>query len=50
MVRNARMFTIAGGTAQVLRTLAASRIVGTKIPQTRNGHLEAVQAPSLTAK
>ena len=50
MVRNARMFTIAGGTAQVLRTLVASRILGTKIPQTRNGHLEAVQAPSLAAK
>jgi hypothetical protein len=28
----------------------ASRILGTKIPQTRNGHLEAVQAPSLAAK
>ena len=38
MVRNARMFTIAGGTAQVSRTLVASRILGTKIPQTRNGH------------
>jgi alkylation response protein AidB-like acyl-CoA dehydrogenase len=50
MVRDARMFTIAGGTAQVLRTLVASRILGTKIPQTRNGYLEAVQAPSLAAK
>jgi hypothetical protein len=34
----------AGGTAQVLRTLVASGMLGTKIPQTRNGHLEAVQA------
>src|SRR6185312_2535778 len=50
MVRDARMFTIAGGTAQVLRTLVASRILGTKIPQTRNGYVEAVQAPSLAAK
>jgi alkylation response protein AidB-like acyl-CoA dehydrogenase len=50
MVRDARMFTIAGGTAQVLRTLVASRILGTKIPQTRNGYMEAVQAPSLAAK
>ena len=50
MVRDARMFTIAGGTAQVLRTLVASRILDTKIPQTRNGYLEAVQAPSLAAK
>jgi alkylation response protein AidB-like acyl-CoA dehydrogenase len=50
MVRDARMFTIAGGTAQVLRTLVASRILDTKIPQTRNGYLEAVQPPSLAAK
>ena len=50
MVRDARMFTIAGGTAQVLRTLVASRILDTKIPQTRNGYMEAVQAPSLAAK
>jgi 3-sulfinopropanoyl-CoA desulfinase len=42
MVRDARMFTVAGGTAQVLRTLVASRILGTRIPQTRNGYLEAV--------
>ena len=41
MVRDARMFTIAGGTAQVLRTLVASRILDTKIPQTRNGYMEA---------
>jgi hypothetical protein len=44
------MFTIAGGTAQVLRTLVASRILGTKIPQTRNGYLEARETPSLAAK
>ena len=50
MVRDARMFTIAGGTAQVLRTLVASRILDTKIPQTRNGYLETIQAPSLAAK
>jgi 3-sulfinopropanoyl-CoA desulfinase len=43
------MFTIAGGTAQVLRTLVASRILDTKIPQTRNGYLEASQAPALAA-
>ena len=40
MVRDARMFSIAGGTAQVLRTLVASRILGTKLPQTRDGYLE----------
>ncbi|TWB06288.1 3-sulfinopropanoyl-CoA desulfinase [Bradyrhizobium stylosanthis] len=37
-VRDARMFTIAGGTAQVLRTLVASRVLGIKAPQTRDGY------------
>jgi 3-sulfinopropanoyl-CoA desulfinase len=50
MVRDARMFTIAGGTAQVLRTLVASRILETKLLQTRNGYLEEREAPSLAAK
>jgi alkylation response protein AidB-like acyl-CoA dehydrogenase len=50
MVRDARMFTIAGGTAQVLRMLVCIQDSRHKIPQTRNGHLEAVQAPSLAAK
>jgi hypothetical protein len=40
MVRDARMFTIGGGTAQILRTVVASRILGRKLPQTRNGYLE----------
>jgi hypothetical protein len=35
------MFTIAGGTAQVLRTLVASSILGRKLPQTRDGYLTA---------
>ena len=39
MVRDARMFTIGGGTAQILRTFAASRILGRKLPQTRDGYL-----------
>lgn len=39
MVRDARMFTIAGGTAQVLRTLVASRVLGMKLPQTRDGYI-----------
>ncbi len=38
MVRDARMFTIGGGTAQVLRTLVAGRILGMKTPQTRDGY------------
>jgi hypothetical protein len=38
-VRDARMFAIAGGTAQVLRTLVASSILGRRFPQTRDGYL-----------
>jgi alkylation response protein AidB-like acyl-CoA dehydrogenase len=38
MVRDARMFTIGGGTAQVLRTLVASQLLQRKLPQTRNGY------------
>ena len=40
MVRDARMFTIGGGTAQILRTLVAGGILGRKLPQTRDGHLK----------
>jgi alkylation response protein AidB-like acyl-CoA dehydrogenase len=39
MVRDARMFTIGGGTAQILRTVIASRILGRKLPQRRDGYL-----------
>jgi alkylation response protein AidB-like acyl-CoA dehydrogenase len=38
MVRDARMFTIGGGTAQILRTVVASRILGRKLPQSRDGY------------
>ena len=38
MYRDARMFTIGGGTAQVLRNLVASKILGMKVPQTRDGY------------
>ncbi len=38
MLRDARMFTIGGGTAQILRTVIASRILGRKLPQTRDGY------------
>jgi alkylation response protein AidB-like acyl-CoA dehydrogenase len=40
MARDVRMFTIGGGTAQVLRTLVASRMLGWKLPQTRDGYVE----------
>lgn len=39
MARDVRMFTIGGGTAQVLRTLVASKMLGWKLPQTRNGYV-----------
>lgn len=39
MVRDARMFTISGGTAQVLRTQVASKLLGEKLPQTRDGYV-----------
>ncbi len=45
MVRDARMFTIGGGTAQILRTVVASGILGHKLPQTRDGHLKLSQQP-----
>ncbi|MDF3351959.1 acyl-CoA dehydrogenase [Sulfitobacter sp. KE34] len=38
MVRDARMFSIAGGTTQILRTQVAGSILGIKTPQTRNGY------------
>jgi 3-sulfinopropanoyl-CoA desulfinase len=39
MYRDVRMFTLGGGTAQVLRTLVASRELGMRLPQTRDGYL-----------
>ena len=45
MARDVRMFTIGGGTAQVLRTLVASRMLGWKLPQTRDGYAEASARP-----
>ena len=48
IVRDARMFTIGGGTAQILRTQVAGRILGMKLPQTRDGHARLAEdaAPS----
>jgi len=39
-VRDARMFTIGGGTAQILRTVIASRLLNRKLPQSRDGYLQ----------
>jgi len=41
MARDARMFTIGGGTAQMLRNLIASDILDMKLPQTRDGFARA---------
>ncbi|MCH7832729.1 MAG: hypothetical protein IIC55_07645, partial [Proteobacteria bacterium] len=40
MVRDARMFTIGGGTVQILRTVVASQVLGRKLPQTRDGYVK----------
>jgi alkylation response protein AidB-like acyl-CoA dehydrogenase len=45
MARDVRMFTIGGGTAQVLRTLVAGKMLGLKLPQTRDGYVEAAAHP-----
>lgn len=37
MARDARMFTIGGGTAQMLRNMIAGQILERKLPQTRDG-------------
>jgi 3-sulfinopropanoyl-CoA desulfinase len=39
MARDVRMFTIGGGTAQILRTLVAAKILGRKLPQSRDGYV-----------
>ena len=39
MYRDVRMFTIGGGTAQILRTVVASQILKRKLPQTRDGYV-----------
>ena len=41
MARDVRMFTIGGGTAEVLRNVVASAILKKKLPQTRGGYLKA---------
>ncbi len=41
MARDVRMFTIGGGTAEVLRNVVASDLLKKKLPQTRDGYLKA---------
>ena len=45
MVRDARMFTIGGGTVQILRTVVASRLLERKLPQTRDGYATKTAPP-----
>ncbi|MEL7429581.1 MAG: 3-sulfinopropanoyl-CoA desulfinase [Pseudomonadota bacterium] len=40
MYRDVRMFTIGGGTAQILRTQIAGKLLGMKTPQERHGYGE----------
>jgi alkylation response protein AidB-like acyl-CoA dehydrogenase len=49
-LRDARMFAIAGGTAQVLRTQVAEQILGRKLPQTRDGWLKVIAEESAAGK
>ena len=46
LARDARMFTIGGGTAQILRTVVASRILESKLPQTRDGFTKLAELAS----
>ena len=39
MYRDVRMFTIGGGTAEILRNQIAGDALGMKTPQTRNGYM-----------
>jgi len=48
MYRDVRMFTIGGGTAQILKTQIAGRLLGIKTPQTREGYLK--KAPARAAE
>ncbi len=50
MARDVRMFTIGGGTAQVLRTLVASKMLGWKLPQTRDGYVKTLPRRSEAAE
>ena len=49
MARDVRMFTIGGGTTQVLRTLVASKVLGWKLPQGRDGYSAAAAAAAREA-
>ena len=47
--RDGRMFSIGGGTAQILRTVVATRILGKKLPQTRDGFTKLAEREAAAA-
>ena len=49
-MRDARMFTIAGGTAQILRTQLAGSLLDMKLPQSRDGHLRKASTSTITSE
>jgi butyryl-CoA dehydrogenase len=49
MYRDVRMFTIGGGTAQILRTQIAGSVLGIKTPQSRDGYTKLAERPPLKA-
>jgi len=48
--RDGRMFSIGGGTAQILRTVVASRILDRKLPQTRDGFTKLAEREAAMAR
>jgi alkylation response protein AidB-like acyl-CoA dehydrogenase len=50
MYRDVRMFTIGGGTAQILRTQIAGSVLGIRTPQTRDGYVAKPTVPRLAAE
>ncbi len=48
-LRDARMFPIAGGTAQILRNQVAEQLLGRKLPQTREGLIALARAEASAA-
>lgn len=48
--RDGRMFSIGGGTAQILRTVVATRILGKKLPQTRDGYTKLAEREAAAAR
>ena len=50
MYRDVRMFTIGGGTAQILRTQIAGSVLGIRTPQTRDEYVTASPVQQMAAE